>query len=127
MPGTPNPAPGFVQNPDKKITIEPHKGRVTVKSKDVVIAASSRAKLLKEDGYAPVLYIPFEDIAFANLERTTTKTHCPFKGDATYWRLGGSGDPTHDVMWAYENPYDEMAEIKDHGAFYTDRVKVEAG
>ncbi|TWG90647.1 uncharacterized protein (DUF427 family) [Mesorhizobium sp. J18] len=125
MSGTPNPASGFAQNPQKKITVEPHKGRVTVKMEDVVIAASSQAKILKEDGYPPVLYIPFEDIAFAHLERTTTKTHCPYKGDATYWRLGGSGKPAHDVMWAYENPYDETAEIKDHGAFYTDLVNVE--
>ncbi|UUP18820.1 DUF427 domain-containing protein [Nitratireductor thuwali] len=122
---TDRPSPGFARNPDKKITVEPFAGSVTVRVADVAVAETIRAKLLKEDGYPPVLYIPFEDIGFANLEPTDTKTHCPYKGDASYWRLAMPGEPGEDLMWAYEAPYDEMAEIKDHGAFYEDRVTIE--
>ncbi|WP_265515912.1 DUF427 domain-containing protein [Nitratireductor luteus] len=125
MERTASPAPGFTRNPGKKIVVEPFKGSVTVKVADVVIAATTKAKLLKEDGYPPVLYIPFEDIGFTNLERTDTKTHCPYKGDASYWRLSAPGEPGQDLMWAYEAPYDEMAEIKDHGAFYEGQVTIE--
>lgn len=117
-------APGFVRNPDKKITVNRHPGSVTVKAGDVVIATTKNALCMDEEGLSPVLYIPFDDIGFANLQRTDTRTHCPYKGDASYWRLATDTKP-HDVMWAYEEPYEEMRAIKDHGAFYADRVTIE--
>lgn len=119
------PAPGFARNPERKITVAPIDGQVVAKAGDVVVAASTRAKRLEEDGLPPVVYIPFDDIAFANLERTDTRTHCPYKGDASYWRLCIPNSPGGDAMWAYEDPYDEMRAIKDHGAFDTQRVRVE--
>lgn len=132
MPGSilepqPNPAPGFARDPGKTITIEPHPGPVTVTAGGVVLAATRSALRLSEDGHAPVLYIPFADIDFRHLSRTGTQTHCPYKGDASYWQVGLPGDGGEDVMWAYETPFDEMAGIKDHGAFYPDRVRIAAG
>jgi uncharacterized protein (DUF427 family) len=118
-----NPSPGFARNPGKSISVAPYDGTVTVRSGDKVIATSARAKLLTEAPYPPVLYVPFGDIDFGALEKTTTSTHCPYKGDASYWSVK---DGAKDAMWAYESPFDEMAEIKDHGAFYPDRVTVEA-
>ena len=123
---TSRPAPGFVQNPDKRIDIVPHDREVTVRTGEIILAATNRAKRLEEEGLPPVLYIPFEDIHFANLQPTGTKTHCPYKGDASYWRLA-DGVLQGDVMWAYESPYDEMIAIKGHGAFYADRVTVKEG
>ena len=121
----PNPAPGFRRKPDHAITITPHVGRVTVRSGDRVLAATEAALELVEAGHPPVLYIPFADIDFAPLARSPTMTHCPFKGDATYWLVGLPGDAGPDVMWAYETPYDEMAAIRDHGAFQPDQVTIE--
>lgn len=95
-----------------------------MKSGDVVIATTRNAIRMDEEGLATVLYIPFADIGFANLQRTDTKTHCPYKGDASYWRLATNTKP-YDVMRAYEDPYEEMRAIKDYGAFYEDRVTVE--
>lgn len=120
-----NPAPGFKSNPDKKIAIEPHDGTVTVRHGETVIATTNNALRLAEDDYPVIFYIPFEDIRFEMLSRTVTSTHCPYKGDASYWQMGLPGDAGRDIMWAYEAPYDEAAAIKDHGAFYADRVKVE--
>jgi uncharacterized protein (DUF427 family) len=62
------------------------------------------------------------DIDFGKLQATDTSTHCPFKGDASYWSVR---DGAKDAMWAYQDPYDEMLEIKDHGAFYPNRVTIE--
>jgi uncharacterized protein (DUF427 family) len=121
-----NPSPGFRSRPDYTITIEPLGQPVTVKFHDVVLASSNRAKVLREMGHPPVIYIPFEDIYFIHLERTDTHTHCPFKGDATYWRVTGQGDAERDAMWAYEHPYDEMLEIRNHGAFYPEVVDIDA-
>jgi uncharacterized protein (DUF427 family) len=121
-----NPSPGFRDHPEHTITVEPFDGVVSVKFRDVMIASSDRAKLLNEKGHDPVFYLPFEDIYFSHLEKTGNSTHCPFKGDASYWRVKGQ-QQADDVMWSYEHPYDEMAEIKDYGAFYPDRVVVDTG
>ena len=121
-----NPAPGFQSNPAKVITVEPYRGTVVVRAGDAVIATSTRAKLLSEPPYPQHFYIPFEDIDFTQLGKTALSTHCPYKGDASYWSVLPAGEAGKDAMWAYERPFDEMAEIRDHGAFYPNRVTIEA-
>lgn len=121
-----NPAPGFQQHPEHKITVEPFDGAVTVVFSDAILASTDKALLLKEDGHEPVFYIPFKDIYFEFLKPSGTSTRCPFKGNASYWNVSAVGEALNDVMWAYERPYDEMAVIKDHGAFYADKVRIEA-
>ncbi|MEI9412505.1 DUF427 domain-containing protein [Mesorhizobium salmacidum] len=121
-----NPAPGFQRNPDKIITIEPYSGTVTVRFGDTVIASSARAKVLTEAPYPAAFYIPFADIDFDKLSRTDHATHCPYKGDASYWSVLPAGEAGKDAMWAYRQPYDEMTEIRDHGAFYASKVTIEA-
>lgn len=121
-----NPAPGFQRNPDKIITIEPYVGIVTVRAGDAVIASSTKAKVLREAPYPDAFYIPFADIDFDKLGRTEHSTHCPYKGDASYWSVLPAGEPGQNAMWAYERPFDEMTEIRDHGAFYASKVSIEA-
>lgn len=120
-----NPAPGFRNNPDKVITLEPHDGTVTVSAAGTVIAASSHAKVLSEPPYPAVLYVPFADIDFSQLEKTDHTTHCPYKGDATYWSVKPAGAEGRNAMWGYEAPFDEMADIRNHAAFYPDKVTIE--
>lgn len=116
-----NPSPGFRRNPDHRITVRPHKGTVTVRIGDDVIASSNRALELKEGSYSPVVYIPFVDIHIDRLTASDSSTHCPYKGDASYWSAGD----VKDVMWAYQQPYDEMSGIRDHGAFYPNKARIE--
>ncbi|MBR2687853.1 MAG: DUF427 domain-containing protein [Aquamicrobium sp.] len=120
-----NPAPGFMRDPAHTITVRPFDGTVTVSFGREVIASSGRAQLLQEASYRPVLYVPFADIRFEALLPSDSSTHCPFKGDASYWSVHAGGETRKDVMWAYQAPYDEMLVIKDHGAFYPDRVEIE--
>ena len=122
----PRPAPGFARNPDHTITVRPFNGTVTVKFSSAVIASSKNAKVLKEAGYPAVFYIPFEDVYFDFLRRGETTTHCPYKGDASYWSVTAVGESKPDVMWAYEHPYAEMLAIRNHGAFYPGKVSIEA-
>lgn len=120
------PSPGFRDHPEHKISVEPFTGVVVVTFGDVVIASSARALVLKEADYAPVFYLPFEDIYFEFLSPTETKTTCPFKGEASYWQVSASNGAMADVMWAYQHPYDEMRQIKDHSAFYSNKVRIES-
>lgn len=121
-----NPAPGFQRNPGKIITVEPYRGTVVVRAGDAIVASSTKAKLLSESPYPPVFYIPFEDIDFDRLLKTELSTHCPYKGDASYWSVLPAGETGKDAMWAYERPFDEMTEIRNHGAFYSNRVTIGA-
>jgi uncharacterized protein (DUF427 family) len=121
-----NPSPGFERNPGRRITVDPFDGVVTVTFSDAIIASSDKALVLREEDYPPVFYIPFDDVYFDFLQPNDTSTHCPYKGDASYWNVTAVGESQKDVMWAYENPYDEMIRIKDHGAFYPNKVRIEA-
>ena len=121
-----NPSPGFQRNPAHRIIVEPYDGTVTVRFSDAVIASTDQAKVLREGDYPPAFYIPFDHIYFERLLPSQTKTHCPFKGDASYWNVTASGEARDDVMWAYASPFDEMAAIANHGAFYPDKVAITA-
>ena len=121
-----NPSPGFQRNPGYRIKVEPFDGVVTVHFSDAIVASSDKALVLREGDYPPVFYVPFKDVYFELLRPTDTSTHCPYKGDASYWSVSAAGRFENDVMWAYESPYDEMQQIRNHGAFYPNKVRIEA-
>ena len=56
------------------------------------------------------------------LEPTSHSSYCPFKGDASYFSIPSGGARSTNAVWTYETPYPAVAEIKDHVAFYPDRV-----
>ena len=118
-PAVPNPAPGFRQFPRSHIVTRPAGRRVQVTLNGEVLADSRNAIEMREGAYAPVHYLPREDVRMARLERSDHATHCPFKGDATHYSLAGG---PQDVAWSYERPYDEMQDIRGHLAFYAKRV-----
>jgi len=108
--------------PDHPISIAPAPGRVTVRAGGAVIASSDRALALREADYPPVLYIPREDVAMDRLRRTGRHTHCPYKGDCAYFSIAGAGARGENAAWSYETPYPAVAAIREHVAFYPDRV-----
>jgi uncharacterized protein (DUF427 family) len=108
--------------PDHPISIEPHAGRAVVKVAGQVVADSGRALLLREAAYPPVLYFPREDVRMDLLQRSRHTTHCPYKGDAAYYSIPAGGAKSADAVWSYEAPHEAVAEIRDHLAFYPDRV-----
>jgi uncharacterized protein (DUF427 family) len=111
--------------PDHPITITPNPRRVRVTAGDIVIAETSRALTLKEAKYPAVQYLPREDANMALLERTSRTTHCPYKGDASYYSVKADGRTLDNAIWTYETPFPAMAEIAGHLAFYPDKVKIE--
>ena len=99
------------------ITIEDAGREIVVRLGDHVVARSARAKLLHE-GKLPVRrYVPAEDVEPGLLSRTEKSTHCPFKGDATYWTLAVNGTSVENAAWSYEEPIPQAAAIKGHVCF----------
>ena len=111
--------------PDHPITIIQNPRRVRVTAGDIVIAESAKALTLKEAKYPAVQYVPREDANMALLERTERTTHCPYKGDASYYSIKADGKTLDNAIWTYETPFPAMTEISGHLAFYPDKVKIE--
>ncbi len=108
--------------PDHPITISPTAGRVTIKVAGRVIADTNAALALKEASYPAVQYIPREDVDMSLLVRTDHATYCPYKGDCSYFDLSSAGERRTNAVWSYEAPFAAVAAIKDHLAFYPERV-----
>ena len=111
-----------VPGPDHPITIAPSRDRVRVMFDGKAVADTTRALVLQEASYKPVFYIPREDVDMASLVRTSHTTHCPYKGDASYWSIRSGPRTVDNAVWSYEAPFEAMAPIKGHLAFYADRV-----
>jgi uncharacterized protein (DUF427 family) len=107
---------------DHPITIEPNPARVTVSAAGHIIADTRSALTLREGGYAAVQYIPQKDVDMTLLKRTDHHTYCPYKGDCSYYSIPPGGERSVNAVWTYEAPYAAVAAIKDHLAFYPDRV-----
>ena len=119
---TANSGPGYAQRPDHRITTRPAGMRVQVKFNGEVIADSANAIRMEEGTYSPVYYIPRKDVKMERFARTTHSTYCPFKGHASYYTLASGDRTAENAVWSYEQPYDEVSIIKDHVAFYPDKV-----
>ena len=111
--------------PDHPISITHNPKRVRVIADGIVIADSTRALTLKEARYPAVQYVPREDTNMTLLKRTDRVTHCPYKGDASYFSIVANDKTLENAIWTYETPYPAMAEISGHFAFYPDKVKIE--
>ena len=98
---------------DYQIRFEPGARRVRVELNGTLLADSRRALILHETRLPPAYYFPREDVQFALFERSAHVTHCPFKGDATYWSVHASGAVAADVAWSYEEAYADAAAIPD--------------
>lgn len=109
-------------NADHPITIEPNPRRVRVLFNGKVVADTRRALTLAESTYPRVQYIPRADADMSLFEATDHHTHCPFKGDASYFSLQVEGKSAANAVWSYAEPYPAVAEIKEHLAFYPNRV-----
>ena len=116
--------PKLQPGPDHPITVEHNDSRVVVQVAGTTIADTRDALTLQEADYPAVQYVPRKDVDMARLTRTDHGTYCPYKGDAAYFTVTAGDKTLPNSVWTYENPYESVAEIKDHVAFYTDRIEV---
>ncbi len=114
--------PVKIPGPDHPITIDHNPNRVVVSIAGKVIADTRAALTLREATYPAVLYIPRQDVEMSLLQRTDHATYCPYKGNCAYFSIPAGGERAVNAVWTYEAPYAAVAEIKDHLAFYPDRV-----
>ena len=110
---------------DHPITIEPVPGRVCVRFNGAVVVETGRALVMRESIYPPVYYLPLADAVTDALRESDHSTHCPHKGDASYYTLCIDGAEAENAVWTYREPKDGVAQICDHIAFYPKYVEIE--
>ncbi|MEU4688794.1 DUF427 domain-containing protein [Actinoplanes sp. NPDC023714] len=114
--------PRLQPGPDHPITVRPSTERVVVTVAGKVVADSRNALTLQEANYPPAYYVPLTDVDRSLLERTSTTTYCPYKGEAGYYSIPVGGEKSVDAIWEYAEPFDAVAPIVNHVAFYPNRV-----
>lgn len=109
--------------PDHPIEILQQAGRITISAAGRRIADTRDSLVLKEASLPPVIYIPRTSDILEFLERSDTTSWCPYKGEAAYFHIKSpDGGLIKDGVWTYEAPFPAVAAIKDHFAFYTNKI-----
>src|SRR3984893_14398140 len=111
-----------IPGPQHTISVERSSSGVVVAVADRVIADTREALTPREAHYPAVQYIARKDVDMEQLTRSDRTTYCPYKGDAAHFSIPAGGERSSDAVWSYETPYAAVAGIKDHLAFYPDRV-----
>lgn len=104
------------------IAFEPSPKRVRVMANGKTVADSLAAVLVLETGHAPVYYFPRNDVRLDLLQPSNRRSHCPYKGDASYWSLKIGRRTIENAVWSYEQPVGGAERIAGHLAFYWDKV-----
>ena len=113
-----------IPGPDHPITVEPSADRVIVRAGGKTVADSTATLVLQEANYPPVRYIPLADVDRTLLAPSDTSSYCPYKGEASYWSITTDSGQGNDAVWFYDQPYAAVEPIRDHVAFYPDRVEI---
>jgi uncharacterized protein (DUF427 family) len=107
------------------VRIKANLNRVRATFKGQVIADTGHALTILETGRPPVQYFPRADVQMQALNKTKHRTHCPFKGDASYYTVILQDQVAENAAWSYEDPIHEVLALKEYLAFYPDRVEIE--
>ena len=107
-----------------RFSFEPESKRITAHFEGITLADSRHAMRFEETRIAPVYYFPREDVRMDLFERSEFVSYCPFKGNAAHYSLRMSDKNADNLLWSYEDPFRESAQIKDYVAFYPDQVEI---
>jgi uncharacterized protein (DUF427 family) len=103
---------------DHVLYFEDSPRRVRVMFNGETVADSRRVKLMHEKGLLPVYYFREEDVRMDLLEESDYTTHCPFKGDASYWSVRVGDRVAENAVWGYPEPIDSAPPLAGYLAFY---------
>ena len=109
---------GWRTDPAYRIDVEPCPKRVRVEFGGETVADGTDVLILREQGLLPVYYFPKVAVRMDLMTPTAHRTHCPHKGDASYWTVSANGATAENAVWGYDDPIPSMAPIRDHVAFY---------
>ena len=111
------------RDPYKRVDILGSSRHIEVKVDGVTVADSHQPRVLFETGLPTRYYLPLSDVRMELLRPSTTESHCPYKGSATYWHVA-IGDQVHeDLVWIYRTPLPESQKVAGLACFYNEKVE----
>jgi uncharacterized protein (DUF427 family) len=110
------------RDPYSRIDILGSSRHVRVELNGVTVADSHQPRILFETGLPPRYYLPLTDVRLDLLRPSSTVTHCPYKGAATYWSVQVGGEVFEDRVWTYRTPFPESQKIAGLACFYNEKV-----
>ena len=114
-----------IPGPDHPITVTPAGKHVVVRLGGTVVADSRNALALQEASYPVMYYVPRADADMGLFTATDHHTICPYKGEASYFSLAADGQAADNAVWTYDTPNPAVAAIREHLAFYPNKVEIE--
>jgi uncharacterized protein (DUF427 family) len=111
-----------IEGPKHRLLLHDFPRRVRAVLAGETVLDTERGALLHETGLLPVLYVPIDDVRQDLLTATDHSTHCPFKGDASYWTLRVGDRVEENVVWGYPEPLERAPWLAGRVAFYWDRM-----
>lgn len=111
-----------IDGPAHRLYAHPTRRRVRALFAGETVLDTTDGVLLHETGLLPVLYVPEADFDAQLLEPTKRTSHCPFKGDASYWTVVAAGREAQNAIWAYEQPLERASWLRGYRAAYWDAM-----
>lgn len=115
----------YQERPDYRVDLLARTNTMTAWRGETLVARSDACLVADEQDHGLVVYFPAGAVDFSLLEPADSRTVCPFKGQAVYWRVAGTGGP--DIAWSYPEPFPEVARLAGYVAFDQDEVRVTIG
>lgn len=112
------------RNPFTRIDILQSSRHVRVEADGLIIAETTKPTLLFETGLPVRYYLPKTDVHMDVLVPSSTISHCPYKGEASYWSLSHGETHVDDVAWSYRTPLPESQKVTGLLCFYPDKVDI---
>ena len=100
-----------------RLSLESEPRRIRAEFRGETIADSNAVLVMHETRLAPVFYFPRGDVRMDFLTKSDRTTHCPFKGNASYWTIRVGEKSVENGAWSYETPYDESSSVEKYIAF----------
>jgi uncharacterized protein (DUF427 family) len=114
---------GHPRDPFHRVDVRQSARPVRIEVDGELVAETTRARLLFETNLPTRFYLPREDVR-VELHPSSTRTYCPYKGQASYWSLDAGGRRREDLVWGYEQPLPDAVAIAGLVAFWDEQVDV---
>ena len=118
------PVYSHIRDPYHRVDVVSSHRHVTVEHAGVVVADSTRPKMLYETGLPVRYYLPWDDVRLDLLERSDTVSECPYKGDGQHWNLVTGNQRQPDAAWSLPHPLPEGIQAAEHVSFYPESATV---
>ena len=110
------------RDPYTRVDILASSRQIRVVVDGLTVAESSCPRILFETHLPPRFYLPLTDVRLDLLQASETCSHCPYKGEASYWSLEVEGRRYDDFVWCYRSPFPESQKIAGLACFYNEKV-----